>query len=44
MFAGLMYIVNKNIYTFLVILENLTNEMRVNFKVHTHFQGMRVLV
>ena len=34
----------KKIYTFLVILANLTNQMRVNFKVHTHFQGMRVLV
>ena len=34
----------KNIYTFLVILANLTNQMRVNFKVHTHFQGMRALV
>ena len=34
----------KNIHTFLVFLANLTNQMRVNFKVHTQFQGMRVLV
>ena len=31
----------KNIYTFLVILANLTNQMRVNFKIHMNFQGMR---
>ena len=34
----------KNIYNFLVNLANLTNQMRVNFKIDTHFQGMRVLV
>ena len=39
-----MHYTVKNIYKFLVILANLTNQMRVNFKVDTHFQGMRVLV
>ena len=34
----------KNIYKLLVILANLTNQMRVNVKIDTHFQGMRVLV
>ena len=38
------YTVKKNISKFLVILANLTNQMRVNFKVDTHFQGMRALV
>ena len=41
---GLLKIHCKSIYTLFVILANLTNQMRVNLKVHTHFQGMRVLV
>ena len=36
------YTVKKNIYTFLVSLAYLTNQMRVSFKVHTHFEGIRV--